>query len=437
MRRAGAIRLAALAVAGAAWLAGCVDEPPPVGGGVQVEVRAADTDARVAGIKVVVMDGASNRPIAPPLRTDGQTAVTFQGSWPAAPQVLVFGGVDWRPFGEPFLFGGASKYGSAATDPGLLAPKTSPAPPPALVRVVPAAMPRGSTIAGTVVDAVSGDPLECAFVSTNIYPLGAAGGTGPGDDVTLVDGAFALAGILFLELRPGEVQQVTPIVATRVGYRPRLWRYEPAPGEAIDAITGATIALEPLDPDSTGTLRGRVLRAGAAVQDLVVALGWAETYAKAGPGAVGLTARTDAEGRFVFADLPAGRYVLVPGYGPGDQAWFYDQAANTPRTVAPGQDVDAGDYAVVWEIDAWTPADGAVLRADTPVSFAWSPVPGATSYTISLDGSDPVRTAEPAWRPEGDAVLPVGAHAWGVMAFGPGDEGLGAMGRWVEFQVRQ
>ncbi len=298
--------------------------------------------------------------------------------------------------------------------------------------------PRGAHIAGTVVDAGTGRPLAGAFLGISRYPTAYADGATPSDDVTLADGSFQVHEIPFLEDLSGRPVQVLPLAVVRAGYRPRLWTYQAASGEDIGTITGVEIALEPAGGEPVGGLRGRILRDGAPVAYLTVGLGPADRADKGAVGLPGRTAATDRDGVFVFTDLPAGAYVVHPGFRRGDAAWYPDQPANVPRTVTAGEVTDAGDYQVLWELEAQSPRDGDVVTRDLRefrwTSYSWAGLaPGGWVFT--LDRGAPRYTAVPGWRlAPGDTLLP-GHHVWTVEALGPDDAPIGTFGGFAEFLV--
>ena len=415
-------------------IAACDDEPTGYGGQpVQVYVQDAETGLPVAGVKIAVMDAHTNLPLAVPLASDADGHCDFSPLRGIVPTIVVFGGENWRKFGEQGYLG----WGYAAQDDGPhpLAAKTPPEAPPPLIRVVAITPPRGARIAGTVVDAVTGRPLGAAFISTSRYPTGYDQGTTISDDVTLADGAFAVADIPFLEDLTGRPQQVLPLAVSCAGYQPRLWTYTASIGEEIGRITGVEIALEPAGGEATGSLRGRVLRGTEPVPYVTVGLGNADLAAKGAVGLVGRTAATDFDGVFVFDDLPAGRYVLQPGFRGGDSVWYPDQPANVPHTVAADAETDAGDFQVIWQLTAVEPGDGEVVTRARR-SFRWWSWSGAVAYDVFLDRREPVRVESTAWSlADGDTLAP-GIHVWQVLAYDADDQLIGSFGPSAEFLVQ-
>ncbi len=425
-----------LVLAGAALLAvsACDDEPTGNGGEpVRVYVQDAATGLPVAGVKIAVMDASTNLPLAVPLASDTDGLCDFSPLRGVVPSIVAFGGETWRVFGAVGHLGwGEPVQGDAA---GLVAVKTSPVAPPPLVRMVAIPRPRGARIAGTVVDAASGRPLGAAFVGSFRLPTGYDGGTTVSDDVTLADGAFAVADIPFRFEPEGPPQQVLPLAVSCAGYRPRLWTYDAAFGEDIGHITGVEIALEPAGAEATGSLRGRVLHGAEPVPYVTVGLGNANLADKGSVGLVGRTAACDFAGVFVFEDLPAGHYFVHPGFRAQDGVWYPDQPANVPQTVAVGAETDAGDFQVLPQMWIQEPGDGAIV-ARTQRRFAWWDRAGAVAYDFYLDRAAPVRLTTPAWSlADGDTLAP-GIHVWQVWAYDAYDQLVGVLGDSAEFMVR-
>lgn len=434
--RAG-LAAAALAIGPAALLGGCDDDPPPPPPRQDLVVRVEDaaTGEPVAGVKIVAMDGHANRPLAPALVSDADGRCDFGLPLTGAESILAFGGGAWRVYGQPGLPDWNKGAGAGhPTDP------MPPFAPPPLVRVRGTVPPGGAHIAGTVVDAASGEPLATAFVSDSPWPVGYVGSTDAADDVTLADGAFRVAEIPFLELPGGDVVQAVPLFVSRHGYRPRSWSYAPASGETPGTIEGVVIALEPIGDEPAGGLRGRVVRNGAPVPWVTVGLGRAapapDAAAKGGVGAAGLAARTDADGVFVFTGLAPGSYVVHPGYLPRDGVWYTDAATDPLREVVADATVDAGDYPVLWEIEPWLPRDGAVVERGHR-GFSWSSVPGAGLYYLALDRGEPIPLTGTGWSLAAGDTLAPGPHVWTVIAVGAADEPVGTFGAQAEFWVRE
>jgi hypothetical protein len=379
------------------------------------------------------MNGGGNLPVAGPVVSGADGYARF-GSLPAGSfQVLVFGGPAWELVALPARWDWQGKSGS---DAGLtLAPpidKTPPCQSPLLVevrRLSPVAgLPR---IAGTVVDASTGRPLEQAFVSLSPYLTAYEGKTQPSDDVTLGDGAFAVWDIPFAP-HPitEELFQVVPLLITRHGYRPRAWSYEHPPGDIQLDISGVVIELTPIDPGDSGVISGRLWRGGAPAAGVVVGLGYVDApqdkdsgipseldgaEPTSGPGLTGRTGLTDEQGEFRITGLPAGRYVLHPGFLLYDGFFFSDQPAAVPHTVLTGQETAAGDLLVLHEIEPLFPYAG-MSMSEVPPELIWTPVPDAAGYLVQLDQQEFSVIGASSFTLPGDLTLEPGSHWWGVVA---------------------
>jgi len=396
-----------------------------------VHVQEAADGQPVAGVKIVVMANHDNTPLAEPLLSDENGICDF-GVLPSVDStVLAFGGGRWRVFG-------ATGYYSEKDAADPLTPPTPPVSAPPLVTVTPILPPGGVHVSGTVVDAETDTPLATVFISATPYPTGYVGATGPSDDVTLTGGAFGVSEIVFAQDPvSGRPFQVVPLFVTRHGYLPQAWRYQARPGEIIGEITNVRIALQRDDGAGRGSLTGRLMRLGEPAPYVKVGLGAAgQGIDKGGAGMTGWTARSDADGVFRFDALPAGRYMLHPGFLPGDGAYYPDQAANFPRVVEIDAETDAGDLLLVWELEPLSPPSGARVPADTP-DFRWGAAPDAASYDFYLDRRATVTVGEPRYvLPDGESLAP-GNHAWSVIAYDAEGLAIGTFGRTAEFHVLQ
>lgn len=428
MRARGGRNLACAAgVALAALLAGgCHDDfPPPGGDGLLVEVYDVTTARPVPGVKVLVMDLAANVPLRAPAVTNGAGYVMLDVYPGDDRAVLVFGGADWR------------MYGAASLAWKAVPPEVLPLTPPARMlelAMEPADSVSGSRVSGIVRDAVSGRPLAGAFVSTDDRLLGYTQLPGPGDDVTLADGAFSVAGVRFIERTPGVFRQGDPLVVLHRGYRPRLWFFDGAAGGPPASITGQEILLEPDGDGPTGSLHGRVLLAGEPAAGVRVGLGCAAVD-KASLGLPGRTALTDSAGVFAFADLPPGDYRVQPGFAVGDGVMDPNAWSQPRRTVTAGGDTDAGDVPVLHEIVPRYPPDGASADRNLRL-FEWSAVPGAVSYVFALDGDEPVHLDDTYFALAPGDTLAKDDHRWQVDAVGEDGLRCGGFGRDARFMVR-
>jgi hypothetical protein len=97
--------------------------------------------------------------------------------------------------------------------------------------------------------------------------------------------------------------------------------------------------------------------------------------------------------------------------------------------------VDAGDFSVIWEIEAGWPRNGGTVPRDRR-DFSWSPVPGATSYGLYLDRAAEVRLPGPRWNLAAGDTLAPGPHVWLVYAYADA-EMVGTFGNMAEFAVTE
>jgi hypothetical protein len=439
--------LLAAALCGLVLLAGCSDdrEKVPTARPDLVQVMDEADGSPVAGIKVVVMDPWSNLPVAGPL-VSGTDGICNFGHLPEDDhRLLVFGGVDYRVHALPD-YRSWTKIAPAPGDPGglfrssLLPTAVSGSSNPVaavevLVRkMVPDSLPR---ISGLVVEEGTGAPLDRVFVSLSFYLTGYQGGTLPSDDVTGDDGYFSVSQIPFaLDQDTGNLIQVNPLRFTRHGYRPVVWRYDSPNGSDNVDISGVTIAMTPLDGGDEGSISGRLLRDKLPATDITVGLGVLDMpgQEKGGPGLPGWTAITDQDGRFTIGRLPAGTYLLQPGFLLADGAFFLDLAGNVQMKIEAGQAVDAGDLIVLHEIEPQAPAHGLALDT-TPTSLDWTPVPGAKFYEVRFDrGVLPLTDTNSIELPESLLISP-GLHVWYVRAGNEDGELVGAMQIQAKFRL--
>ncbi|MFO7654275.1 MAG: carboxypeptidase-like regulatory domain-containing protein [Candidatus Krumholzibacteriia bacterium] len=452
VRRHDVAVAALLGVALALALPGCEADdtryPPPAW---LVRAVERDTGAPVAGVKVVALD-ARHRLAAPPAATgaDGTVLLRLDETAAAPVRLAVFPGdslvVHQLPPALVWPGGGAAPV--RRPGPGgitrVAAPAVAAAPPAAMASAAatsaatplaarsPAARPPNAVevvlarrvqvgglprIRGHVVDATSGAPLAGAFVSLSPYPGALLGRAGVSDDVTLADGAFRVSDIPFL-LDPGSdrVRQVLPLLVTREGYRARNWTHEPGAAAEID-VTGAVIALEP-DEGGPGVLIGRVVFLDNPVPGLAVGLGSIGEMPEADPrdktavGWPGRLAVTGSDGSFRFSDLPAGGYVVYPGFRPQDGWVFPGQPAARVYAVTGDEPTVTDELRVLREVRPLAPL-GRVPAAER---FVWTAVAVADSYVVFLDGDEIGRTAALELQAPEAASAP-GWHAWDVVAF--------------------
>jgi hypothetical protein len=432
---------------------GCGDDPQPGADFVIVNLEAESTGLPVQGVKVLLMDASTNLPVAGPVVSDGAGRCLLTATAAGPLRLFVCGGALWEVHWQPdWYMLLRTNHGQSTGDlRGLTAPaamtstsnmstsnmstsnmstsnmSTSLA--PAVENTVflrlrgsPGGLPRFS---GTVVDAETGQPLAQAFVSLSPWTTGYGGGAAVSDDVTGRDGAFAVHDIPVAMIGDTGVGfQVLPLIVSRAGYHTAHFVHAPPSGIDHPEVSGLVVELTPLGAADDGTLTGRVLRAGVPVAGLVVGLG---SVPSAGKGAVGIAGRaavTGNDGRFDFNGLPAGAYVVHPGFLVGDGAWFGGGAPAVD--LAPGGAGDAGDLVVLHEIAPvfGNPHDGA--WADSMVTFRWTPVPGAARYGWFLDGELLAESAVETVTVNLSALAP-GLHAWQASAVDAADLAVGVM----------
>jgi hypothetical protein len=291
-------------------------------------------------------------------------------------------------------------------------------------KVPPDSLPR---IAGRIVDASSGNPLGQVFVSMSPYLTGYQGNTAASDDVTFNDGLFSVSQIPFrVDLESGNLIQVNPLRFTRHGYRPVIWSYDSPNGSDNVDISGVKIPMTPIDSGDNGSISGRIMRDGLPAEGIAVGLGVVDLLVteKAGSGMPGWAAVTDQDGRYTIGELPAGTYVLQPGFPLADGAFFPNQSGNVPRKVDPGQAIDAGDLMVLHEINPHSPSHGRELTIP-PTFLDWTDVPGAKSYEVHFDrGILPPTKTSRIDLPESLVISP-GLHDWSVFAVNENSELIG------------
>ena len=408
-------------ICGFVLLAGCSDDKETITVDPDLVLVVDEADGSpVAGIKVVVMDPRSNLPVAGPV-VSGTDGICNFGTLPEGDhRLLVFGGVGYQVHAQVDMYFRTSGPADTSVQP-LLSPVGVARIPPARVvetlvrKVAPDSLPR---IAGQVVDAGSGDPLSRVFVSLSPYLTGYQGATSASDDITGQDGHFSVSQIIFAkDPYTGNLIQVSPLRITRQGYRPVIWSYYPPHGSDNVDICGVTITMTPVDDDDNGSISGRLMRDGLPAAGVAVGLGVVDlpVMEKAGAGLPGWAAVTDQDGRYIIGGLPAGTYILRPGFPLNDGAFFPDQPGNVPQEVGQSQAIDAGDLNVLHEIEPLFPSHGLALVAP-PTTLHWTEVPGTTSYEVRFNrGILPPTDTNSIELPESLVITP-GLHYWYVLA---------------------
>lgn len=424
--RAGATgRVPVAAACLAIVLAGCGSPRDDEANPVLVEVRDEETGRGVGGVKLVLMDAATNLPLAGPVVSGPGGPVALEpGDCAGQPRLAVFGGADWAVLSQPDWGGRLQRAGGAAC--GGPAASVAPASAPSEVNTVVVARRRSPggppVFSGTVIDAATGAPLDLAFVSLSPWPVAYGAGATPGDDVTGPDGRFTVREVpVAMVGDTGAGFQVLPLVVARAGYRTAFFVHDPPGGIDTAEVAGLVVALQPLGAGDSGALRGRVLRDGTPVPGLAVAL--APFGSKGAVGAAGQAALTGADGSFAFAGLAPGSYRVHPGFPVGDGAWYGGGAA-VPVTA--GSESDAGDVAVLHEISAHAAGPVRLAAGDTVAVFGWSAVPGAARYGLFIDGELVAESTTPALAAALPALAP-GLHAWEASAIDAEGRPVGVM----------
>ncbi len=414
------------------------DDPEPQGLDPWLTVFLSPGFDPLPDIKVVLMDGPTGSVVAGPVVSDDEGKCLFPGLGGGPFLVVPFAGsshqvVTIEPSSWDLRYGPSKTEGTLNWAPD----KTPPAPtgPVVLMETLinPGGLPR---ITGTVTDAVTGVPLEAAFVS--LYPLtgGYAGNTGVHDDVTLDDGVFTVTEIPFAQdPENGHLVQIRPLLVHCQGYRPRSWVHQAANGDNNLDISGVNIPLEPIDPTLTGGLQGRVLLLGEPAAGVVVGI----TVAAGGKSAVGqpgLSVLTDQEGQFSMSGVPEGHFFLDAGYRVRDGVVSYFPQGHQTHLVEAGQVTMTGDLFLLHEIQLYVPASGGwYLNSSVMFPMQWSPVPGAVRYQVMVDrGMIGESTTNRLEEPEA-FLLPSGRHTWSVAALDDEDRLIGMVESLGRFNV--
>lgn len=403
---------------------GCGDEAggpaapdPTATDTLQVDVRHRDTGLPARGVKLVVMD-SQNSPAAEPVRTDPQGRGRLVVTAAQGPlHVVAFTGDSLFVHELPtaLAWPGAGPAGAEVT---------------VGTRIQTGGLPR---IAGHVVDHDTSEPLAAAFVSLLPYLYGYLGRTDPSDDVTLTDGAFRVSNIPFaIDPVSGNLRQIMPLLITRDGYLPVAYTHRLAHGDNDLDIAGVTIRLV-RDIGGGSTLSGVISFGVEPVADLPVGLGSiGEPGDKTAVGLPGRVALTDQDGRFTFAGLPAGGYVLHAGYLPDDGWLMPSQPASRLYEVGVDAMVQADTLQVIRAIEPLEPLGR--LTA-VPDRFAWVGVAEADSYIVYLRGIEIARTEPPEARDLDLTDLPAGWHPWTVIAVTATGQLVGGSEAFARFRI--
>jgi len=138
---------------------------------------------------------------------------------------------------------------------------------------------------------------------------------------------------------------------------------------AAPVRTGAAGLREP-------AIRGRVLYAGMPQPGIVLRLVRAGDFSFVPD----VRARTDAEGRYSFSQVPGGAY-RVYAYVDDNPGYFNRVTA---RFEVTGRMVEAPDINLGRILEPEDPPRGAILSPAEDMVFTWSPCPQATRYHLSV-----------------------------------------------------
>jgi len=412
---------------------GCDDDKTNAKGPTaRVSVTARDTGQPLAGIKILAVDPNTNTPMAGPLLTDENGEANF-GLSPRDPlRFLVFGGLNWLVHSQEDWYGWPSP-GSATTGPTALEPVTD-----GIARIV---MRRGSIgeglprISGRIVDAVTGAPLPQAVIGTRPFLTAYNSDTDPGADVTGVDGTFTVHEIIFtLDPDNGTAIQLQPLFVSKAGYRTIDWIYQAPPRDSHLNIIDQEIRLTPLSAADNGRLTGRVLQEGAPAPGVLIGLGGTAAD-KNGVGFLGFTAVTDTQGQYEFGGLPTGRVVLHPGFLLADRFVPLSLTPTPTYDISADQTTTALDLTVVTEIVPEIGNDAAFRRTEEDLRLLWSSVPGATSYSVRINGVEIATTTGNLYELPVPETAAAGWYSWWVQAQADNDRIVGQMQRSARFQI--
>lgn len=413
--------LAVLALTGP----GCGEDPAvPQPEEFAVTVVDVDSGEPINGVEIVPVDAFSIRPLADPQSTDADGRVRWPWAATADTRLLVFGAGSWliAQQGDWWLGYGFRKTGPA------------PPAPPREVRIELARAIAGDGLprmSGRIVDGETGEPLARVFVGDRPWLTAYLGFTGPVADVTGPDGRFSVGEVpVTIDPVTEELTQVSPLVVTREGYRPRAWLHLFAPGEDNIDVTGIEIALTPLGSGDDGVLTGRVFDDAGPAFHVFVGLGGIGAD-KTGFGIPGQVAVTDRAGRYTFTGLASGQYVVQPGFLHQDGTLLPGQVGARGYAVTAGDTTEVDDLLVIAEIVIPTDPAAGVPEFAQSAPFVWAPVPGDPTYVLRLGGVEIARTSATAFNWEFPTALPPGRHELRITAL-VGERIVGAMERpWV------
>jgi len=404
-----------------ALAAGCDDAGPlPV---YVTRVLAVDAWERtpVTGVDVFLVDMDTGRIAAPPAPVDAAGRAEVAGLPDGRYAWFVRQGAGWTLAGLP----PRAKLlppGAAAT-PGL-----------STLELRRTRVGGAIRIGGRVLDGETGLPLGGVVIGLPGWPSRWDGLLPLPGDVTAADGTFLVHDVPFLEDPDGDdpPTQLQPLIFQAQGRAPRALRFE-APGFDFQEITGVEVVLIKTSPAGAGHVEGRVTHAGEPVAGVAVAAAWTGQEAKSGLAHPGLTAVTDAAGRFRLQDLEPGVWLLEPAFLPEDP-WTPLPSPARVVTVAADSTVITADLPVLPVVLAAHPRPGAQNVPSMPV-LRWTGVAAADSYRVVLDNAVLRRTADTHLVLDADQALAPGVHLWWVAAESAGGEVVGLTDAYQLFRV--
>lgn len=310
-------------------------------------------------------------------------------------------------------------------------------------------------VAGTVVDADTGEPVGGAFVEGIFFAFDDIDRpfrevTGPWYAVTYDSGRFLIR-VGTLTTEAGIPYGLEPISVAAAGYEPRtlagdgppIYEFPPAlplPPEGDSTLT-VQVRLNRLDafgegPHGSGTIRGLVTCMGepvayVAVAVSLVACAEADTF-PATPLDVAVpvperTKLTDAQGAFVIDRLRPGTYALHPAYLDGD-GYLSPSSRTAVVKVEESDTTDAPALEVLQGIAPIHPPDRSAI-ADRRPEFQWEAPPDASGYSFgrytlririgSTEWAVVENLTTPRWQmPGGLSFAPGALVRWSVSCLG-------------------